>query len=279
MSAMTMRADMVYAYPTWMLAFALVGIAVAGALGVELAARRVIGTATRQRHNDVAAAMFSVIGVTFAVLLAFVVMLTFEGFANARTAAGTEASMLRDAGTLAAGLAEPARAGARRALATYAGDVIGREWPAQALGHFDDSGSVPLSALNATAAAYRPSTPADVTYHTAFLGALTRLQDARALRQLAASNTVPGIVWTVMLLGGSLTVISGSFLGAPSLRMHLTMSATLAASGALVVVLIVALSQPFRGDFRVSTVLYERVLAEMASGQSASGPAAPAVIR
>ena len=279
MSAMMMRADMVYAYPTWMLAFALVGIAVAGAVAVELTARRVIGAATRQRHNDVAAAMFSVIGVTFAVLLAFVVMLTFEGYANARMAAGTEAMTLRDVANLTAGLAEPARAGVRRVLAAYTGDVIRSEWPAQALGHFDDSGSVPLQALNAAAAAYRPSTPVDVTYHAAFLGALTRLQDARALRQLAASNTVPGIVWTVMLLGGSLTVMSGSFLGAPSLRMHLMMSATLAASGALVVVLIVALSQPFRGDFRVSTVLYERVLADIAASTRSSDPAVPAVTK
>ena len=277
MSAMMMHADMVYAYPTWIVALALIGVAMAGAIGVELVVRRVIGTEARRQHNDVAAAMFSVIGVTFAVLLAFVVMLTFEGYASARTAAGTEAMALRDVANLAGGLAEPARGAQRRALAAYTGDVIGREWPAQALGHFDDSGTASLRALNLGAAAYRPNTPADITYHAALLAALTRLQDARALRQLAAANTVPGIVWTVMLLGGSLTVLSGSFLGAPSLRMHLMMSATLAASGALVVVLIVALSQPFRGDFRVSTVLYERVLAEITAGQHASDPAIPAV--
>ena len=38
--------------------------------------------------------------------------------------------------------------------------------------------------------------------------------------------------------------------------MQLAMSSTLAASGALVLVLIVALSNPFRGDFRVSTAPY-----------------------
>ena len=187
--------------------------------------------------------------------------------------------MLRDAADLAMGLSEPARTGARDALAAYAGDVIRAEWPAQALGRFDDRGAAPLQKLAGLAAAYRPSTPADIAYHAAFLGVLSRLSDARALRQLAASNRVPPIVWAVVLLGGSLTILSGSFLGAPSLRMHLAMQATLGASGALVVVLIVVLSQPFRGESRVSAVLYERVLASLVADRPASGGPASLVTR
>ncbi|HWX14723.1 MAG TPA: hypothetical protein VNY06_07725, partial [Methylocella sp.] len=45
--------------------------------------------------------------------------------------------------------------------------------------------------------------------------------------------------------------------GAPSLRMQVAMSAVLAASGVLVLILIIALSNPFRGDFRVSTAPFE----------------------
>jgi hypothetical protein len=61
----------------------------------------------------------------------------------------------------------------------------------------------------------------------------------------------------------ALTVAFGSFLGAPSLRMQLAMSAVLAASGALVLILIIALSNPFRGDFRVSTAPFEHMLSRM----------------
>jgi hypothetical protein len=45
--------------------------------------------------------------------------------------------------------------------------------------------------------------------------------------------------------------------------MQLAMSAVLAASGALVLILIIALSHPFRGDFRVSTAPFEQVLSRM----------------
>ena len=45
--------------------------------------------------------------------------------------------------------------------------------------------------------------------------------------------------------------------------MHLVMSAALAISGVLVLILIMALGNPFRGDFRVSTYPYDQVLAQI----------------
>jgi hypothetical protein len=41
------------------------------------------------------------------------------------------------------------------------------------------------------------------------------------------------------------------------------MSAVLAISGVLVLILIIALRNPFRGDFRVSTYSYDQVLAQI----------------
>ena len=66
-----------------------------------------------------------------------------------------------------------------------------------------------------------------------------------------------------------MTVAFGSFLGAPSLRMQLAMLAVLATSGALVLILIIALSNPFRGDFRITTPPWHQVLVriEAAAGQ------------
>jgi hypothetical protein len=81
-----------------------------------------------------------------------------------------------------------------------------------------------------------------------------------AAAALAAEATVPAVVWIVTIVGGALTIAFGSFLGVPSLGMHLAMSATLAVSGTLVLILIIALSNPFRGDFRVSTLPFDRVL-------------------
>jgi hypothetical protein len=64
-------------------------------------------------------------------------------------------------------------------------------------------------------------------------------------------------------MGGALTVAFASLLGVPSLGMHLAMSAALAISGALVLIMIIALNNPFRGDFRVSADPLEQVIAQV----------------
>jgi hypothetical protein len=258
-----MHPDMVYQYPIWAVGFLLVGAAVLGAVLLELGARRLLPIELRRQHNDVAAAIFSIIGVTYAVLLAFVAMLAWEGFNRAEAASYAEAAVLRDVYTVSVGLTEPARSSIRNDIIGYARSVVNVEWPAQADGRVVDRASVYLDTLNGTVHDAHPSSLADSNLHFLLLQSLTRLWDARQGRLLAAGTTIPGVVWFVMLLGGALTIAFGSFFGAPSLRMHLAMSATLAASGAIVLILVIALSNPFRGDFRVSTEPFDRVLSHL----------------
>jgi small-conductance mechanosensitive channel len=258
-----MNPDMVYHYPIWAVGLLLVGAAMFGAALLELCARRLLGAELRQRHNDVAAAIFSIIGVTYAVLLAFVAMLAWDGFNRAEAASYAEAALIGNVYNLSAGFADPERTSIRNEIVGYARRVVTVEWPAQAEGRIVDQDSSYLSGLNKLALALHPSSEADGDLHMLLLQAIERLWDARQERLLAAQSTIPDIVWFVLVVGGALTVAFGSFLGAPSLRMQLAMSAVLAASGALVLIMIIALSNPFRGDFRVSTAPFEHVLSRM----------------
>jgi hypothetical protein len=254
-----MNPDMVYQYPIWAVGLLLVGAAVFGAVLLELCARRLLPIELRRRHNDVAAAIFSIIGVTYAVLLAFVAMLAWEGFNKAKAASYAEAAVIGDVYNLSAGFADPEKSRIRNAIYEYARRVVTVEWPAQAEGRMVDQDSIHLNGLNTMALALH----ADGELHSLLLQATERLWDARQERLLAAQTTIPEIVWFVVIAGGALTVAFGAFLGAPSVRMQLAMSAVLAASGALVLILIIALSNPFRGDFRVSTAPFEHVLSRM----------------
>ena len=266
---LVMNPDMVYQYPIWAVGLLLVGAAIIGAVFLELCARRLLSLELRRRHNDVAAAIFSIIGVTYAVLLAFVAMLAWEGFNRAKAASYAEAARIGDVYNLSAGFADPEDASIRSEVVGYARRVVTVEWPEQAEGRMVEEDSVYLNGLNRMALGPHGSDEAHRDLHSLLLQATERLWDARQERLLAAQSTIPGIVWFVVIVGGALTVAFGSFLGAPSLRMQLAMSAVLAASGTLVLILIIALSNPFRGDFRVSTAPFEHVLSRMeaAAGQ------------
>lgn len=260
---LVMQPGMVYQYPLWWVALLLVGLAALGAVIFELVVHQFLSIELRRRHNDVAAAMFSVVGVTFAVLLAFVAMLAWEGFNKAKAAAYAEAASVLDVYYASVGLASPEAAEMRDAVVGYLETVVGVEWPAQAEGLIVDRGKAYLEKVNRLATGLKPSGVADGNLHAQLLQSFSRLQDARQARLLAAETTIPAVVWIVTIVGGAITIAFGSFLGVPRLGMHLAMSAALAISGALVLILIIALSNPFRGDFRVSTLPFDRVLAQI----------------
>jgi len=261
MMQFVMQPGMVYQYPLWGVGILLVGLAALGAVFFELAARQFLSVEFRRGHNDVTAAIFSVIGVTFAVLLAFVAMLAWDGFNKAKAASYAEASGVLDVYDASVGFADMSTM--RDEIIGYLETVVRVEWPAQAEGRIVDRGATYLEKLNRIAIGLKPSGVADGNLQALLLQSLTRLRDARQQRLLAAETTIPAVVWVVTLVGGGLTIAFSSFLGFPSLGMHLVMSAMLAISGVLVLILIIALSNPFRGDFRVSTLPFDRVLSQI----------------
>jgi hypothetical protein len=260
-----MQPGMVYDYPLWATALVLIGAAMVGAAVIELAVRRVVPAELRRQHNDVAAAILSIIGITFAVLLAFVAMLAWEGFNRAKAASSAEAAQIGDVYDVSLGFADPERSRLRDGITDYVRTVVNVEWPAQAAGRALEAGGVPLARLNAIAVGLLPNSPAETNLHAHLLQSLAQLSAARRERLLAAETTVPAVVWIVTIAGGALTVAFVSFLGVANVWTHLAMSAVMAASGALVLVLIIALSTPFRGDFRVSAKPFDQMLARMAA--------------
>jgi hypothetical protein len=259
-----MQPGMVYEYPLWGVGLLLAAAAAFGAVLLGLATRLFLALEFRRRHNDVAAAIFSVIGTTFAVLLAFVAMLAWEHFNEAKAASYAEAESVLDVYNVSVGLADPEKSSMDDGIVGYLETVIRVEWPAQARGLAVDRGSLYLQRLNEMAIGLKPAaTASGGNLQAQLLQSLTRLWDARQARLLAADTTIPAVVWIVTIVGGALTVGFASLLGVPSLAMHLAMSAVLAVSGALVLILIIALSNPFRGDFRVSTEPFDQVLTQI----------------
>jgi hypothetical protein len=261
---MSMNPQAIASLPLWLAGLMLTGGAVLGAIVIELTARRLIPQQLREEHNAAASAMFTVVGTTYAVLLAFVAMLAWEGFNRAQAVADAEASLAQTVYQLTLGLTGPEMTSMRHDITAYTQAVVSIEWPAQTHGIAVAEQEPNLQHLFQTALHLRPDNIADGDLHTLLLKDLTDLGTSRRERLFAASTSIPSIVWFVLIAGGAISVAFASLLGAPNLLMHLTMSSLLALSGALVPLVIVALSNPFRGDLRISDEPFNRVLMQMA---------------
>jgi Na+/melibiose symporter-like transporter len=101
-----MQPGMVYEYPLWGVGVLLAGAAALGAILLGLAVRPLLSLELRRRHNDVAAAIFSVIGVTFAVLLAFVAMVVWQHYNSAKATSYAEAGSVRDVYVVSLGFSD-----------------------------------------------------------------------------------------------------------------------------------------------------------------------------
>src|SRR5205807_6291102 len=105
--------------PTVLLALLAFGVAVGLAIGGLLLVRQSVELSTLERHNDVAGFIIAVIGVLYAVLLAFVVVISWQNFDRAEQIANSEAELVsglyRDASAF-----QPQTATIRGHLDTYA---------------------------------------------------------------------------------------------------------------------------------------------------------------
>src|SRR5215213_11146166 len=109
-------------------------VVVGGSLLLTLLAvvlvRRLVAHQTLARHNDVAGFVYATTGVTYAVVLAFVVIAVWENYAATREVADQEASSLGALYRLANGFPAPHRGAAQVKLLRYAESVVDDEWPA-----------------------------------------------------------------------------------------------------------------------------------------------------
>ena len=250
-------------HPIWQSGAAILAVCVASALLLQLLVHRFVPAALRREHTVLGGAIFSVIGTTYAVLLAFMATTAWEQYSAAEALARHEADLIGNIFSASQAVPDPAGTAIRMDLLAYATHVIEVEWPAQIAGNALPAVEPLLVHLNHTVLATTPADATQSTIQSFLVGALTEVATARRDRRLATHGTIPNLVWMVLLSGGALMVGFSFLLGAPTQALHLLMTAALVASGVLVLLLIVGLSSPFQGSVTIPPDPYAAVLAEM----------------
>jgi hypothetical protein len=217
----------------------------------------------RQDHTALGGAIFSVMGTTYAVLLAFMATTAWDQYTAAQALARHEANVLGGLYRGSYGLAEPAGGTVRHDLLAYLRHVIDEEWPDQMGGRTIAARDPLLADLGRVILGAAPATNAESNAQSFLIGALGEADTARRDRRLAAHGDIPNIIWCVLLAGGALLIGFSFVLGGPKPALHLLMTATLVASGVLVLLLIVGLSSPFHGAVTIPSDAYQMVLDEL----------------
>jgi hypothetical protein len=247
--------------PLWVLG-ALVVLATLAAMAGSAVMRRHVGLERLSANNEVAGFKFATLGVLYAVLLAFGVVVVWERFNDAENAVAQEASAAAAIYGLAQGIGTGPGEAVRTRLSEYLEAAVADDWPAMAQGRLSPAGTRALDDLYATLVNVRPGDIREATILTEILRQLDALTQARRDRLVMASGTVPGVIWLVLFGGAVLTVGFTFFFGTRNVWAQATMTGALALLIFASLFVVVAIDRPFVGSVEVMPEPLAAVLAD-----------------
>ncbi len=239
------------------------GACLAALAGLELV-QRLVPAEKRQEHNDVAGFLYAVVGVTYAVLLALLVIAVWEQYQRARETVESEANAVAEIAWLAHRLPEPEHHELQEDARSYAQEVVDNEWPRMEQG-LEGVQSLPegwdlIDDIRATLQEVEPSTEAEQELYAEGLDQIQRLNDARRMRIVASKEGLPGVLWAVLVFGAVVAVGFTYLFGLRNTWAHRLMVMSLTAVIALVLFTVGVMEHPFSGGVHLEPDAFELIL-------------------
>jgi hypothetical protein len=259
--------------PVWLIGILLVIVLPAVVVLVQLGIRRRWPAMARGEQNDVVGFIIAVVGVIYAVLLAFVVIVAWETFDEAEGVVGQEASALRSMQRDSIGLPPETRDPLRDLVREYATRVIDDEWPAMAEGTAGDPAAGDIfDEMAGTISATQVTTPSQQEFVGAETEQLNQLVSLRSQRLDFVNSGIPGVLWLALIVGAVVTVGFALLFGVERTVLQLLMVGSLAALVGVLLLVAVGFNYPFAGDVSVGPEPFERVLVDFGeAGSPADG--------
>src|ERR1700693_125550 len=142
--------------PLWVSGILLVGVTTLVAMLGPVIVRRRVGLEKLSTNNEVAGFKFAIVGVLYAVLLGFAVIVVWEKFSDAETDVAQEAGAAATIYRLANGIGPDPGGALSDGVSRYLKTVIVNEWPAMEQGKASPVVTHALDDLYAKLLSYNP---------------------------------------------------------------------------------------------------------------------------
>ncbi|HEX4042790.1 MAG TPA: DUF4239 domain-containing protein [Xanthobacteraceae bacterium] len=254
----------------WLSGTFIVGLGTLLAMLAPGVVRRYVTLERLTANNEIAGFKFATVGVLYAVLLAFVIILVWQKFSDAETDVVQEAGAAATIYRLSLGMDEKAATDIRNAMSDYLKVAIDADWPAMARG---TSGA--QTARQALDKVYATLLTADVARQAGnpvlseLLHQLDVMTQARRARLTAAQGTVPAVIWLLLFVGAAVTIVFTLFFGTQNLRAQIVMTGLLAFLIFAELLIVVAIDRPFTGSVMVEPTALAAVLADFQAREAA----------
>jgi Protein of unknown function (DUF4239) len=239
--------------PLWLSGLILIGPTTAVAMAGPYVIRRFVGLSRLRTNNEVAGFKFATVGVLYAVLLAFAVVVVWEKFNDADNGVAREAGAAATVYRLANGIGGDQGAAIRNVMNRYLNLVIAKDWPAMQQGRASRAATDALSEIYLVVLNFRPADNSGAILLGELLRQVDLVGEARRARLVTADGIVPDIIWLVLFVGATLTIGFTFFFGAENIRAQATMTGVLSILIFAGLLTIISIDRPFAGPVSVGS--------------------------
>lgn len=237
---------------------------VAGSLAFLWVLRRVWPNEERRAHNDLIGWQVTVLGTTYAVILGFMLYTVWSNFQIADSNVEGEANCLVNLARSAVGLSASDRRQIQDLAQQYIEVMLNEEWPAMNRSEITTHSHDVIQRLWFAVVKAEAHNISEQTSLDHAISELSEMTKHRRLRDLEVVGALPGVLWSVLVIGAVVTIVSACLFGSADMRLQLIQVIMLAALLSLILVAIADINRPFQGSVHVSPAAFERARAAVA---------------
>jgi len=264
----------------WKAAILLVILPTAATMVGSIVVRRIFGLERLVINNEVAGFKFAVVGIVYGLFLTLATISAWEKFSEAHVAVIEEAAAANAIYQLTNGL-EQDQLAVRAALSKYLMLAIEKDWPAMEVEQESEEVSGALAELytdvirliqKTSVAPAQNMAPAQIKAtgrpqkvaavpapHEVMAQALTielikqldNITKSRRIRVHLSSGIVPNMMWCVLIVGATLTVVFTFFFGLENTVAQVLMTGILAVMIFMSILMTLSFDHPFTGPVQV----------------------------
>jgi hypothetical protein len=213
-----------------------------------------------KEHHDVAAIIFNAFGILYAVVVAFVVFVTWSHYDDANKNIQFESSEAIDIFQNAGAFPDAARDSIRKALLDYTTTLYNDDWIAMAKGSTSNKSYDAIRRLMNIYLTIDLKTMNNVSVYEESFKRLNDLAQYRRLRNFSAGDSVPNVIWVLLLVGAFIMITYTYFFGVKRALPQYLMTSALSITLTLILYLIFTLDHPFAGSNSISNEPVKRVM-------------------
>jgi hypothetical protein len=211
----------------------------------------------RRACNDLIGWQFSILGTTYAVILGFMMYAVWTSTQEAELNVNLEANSVVALYRLADALPEPQRTQLQSLIRSYLATVINQEWPQMVQGEVPEK-SATIDEMWRTVVSVKAASPTEVNAQAHAMTELSSAAQHRLTRILQSTAQLPKVLWCVLLVGGTLTIISSCMFGTERMRLQAVQVFCFSLLISLALVAISDIHRPFHGLIHVTDQAFRR---------------------